>query len=111
MSALDDAMAKGNADLNNLLALQNKALAAHDHEKQKSLQNAMDDLTFQLNRLQGAAIAADDAKLAGLNAQLDKVTHAASAALGDLQKVEAVLADVAAIAGIVDGIIGIVSKA
>ena len=108
MSALDDAIAKGNASLNDLLALQNKALDAHDAEKQKSLQSSIDDMTFQLNRLEGAAIAADDAKIATLNAQIDKVTQAASAAMAVLSKVVDVLTEVAKIAAIVDSILGVV---
>jgi hypothetical protein len=110
MSALDDAITKGNAKLNDLLALQNKALDAHDHAKQKSLQGAIEDLTFQLGRLNGIAIANDDAKIGSLNAQLDKVTQAAATAMNNLAKVEAVVGDVAAIASIVDGIVAIAVK-
>jgi hypothetical protein len=61
--------------------------------------------------LNGVAIAGDDAKIARLNAQLDKVTLTATAAMGDLAKVTAVLGAVTAIASIVDGVLGIVAKA
>ena len=62
MSALDDAKAKGNLRLNDLLDLMTKAQAAKDQAAENKLQPAIDDLTFQLGRLDDASIAADDAE-------------------------------------------------
>lgn len=109
MSAKDDAIATGNTALNNLYALMNAALAAHDATTQARVQSSIDDLTDKLDQLNKAAIAADDARLGPLNTQLNQVTTSATAAMADLSTTITVLNDVAAAAKLIDGILGIVA--
>jgi chromosome segregation ATPase len=110
MSQLDDARAAAQKSLKSLRALMSTALAAPGNTDLTPLQQQIDDMTFKVNKLNHAAIAVDDARLATLNAQLDKVTQAATAAEADLGKLQTVLDDAAAAAKLIDTIAGIVTK-
>src|SRR5271154_2186721 len=102
--SLDDAIAKGEAALNTLFAVQIAAAKA-GKDGAAGLQDQIADLRYKLTQLRGQAITATAEQIAALNAQLDKVTAAATSALTDLGELSTVIGDITAAAKLADGLI------
>jgi hypothetical protein len=107
----DDNVAKAEAALGKLNALETAAMRAGDIVTMNALQSDSNDLSLKLTQLRALQYQSDVGQIVALNNQLDGISNSVDLALRDVTKIASVLTGILAATRTLDALIAVAANA